>query len=485
MAIGSVGHASTTSMPARSIIESVAAERQRMLSISVVCCIAGLLLHTAFLLVLPDTQDWEVPLILGCMVVVLLMRWLNHRKPEQINFHAFVVILAVVLALLGRIVAVYLGDYLRPASRSVHLGVYFYLPTVFICSVLLFTRPWSTVTNTVMWLLVAGVTTGMMLWQIGWAPERQGYLTLLSLLWFGYPVFVLLLLQVERYLGHIQALQMQARLGEDFLLQARDAERARVEIGRANRLLARQNEDVEQFSAALSHDLKSPVQLMVMNAQTLMVSEAGQDPQVREALAEIVSNGAQCHQLMNALVRFVRVGRQPLQRELLNMNALVDELTAGYRSALQASNSRVMRSGELPEIFGDSVLLTEMLRNLVDNGLKYNDTPEKLVEISAPSPSGGFVVIAVQDNGIGMPPDKGRDASMLFGRLPGAERYGEGTGVGLAFVQKIVSLHGGWVQFDAPPQGGTRALIGLPSPQRGDRRGAEAEAGNCAPAQSQ
>ena len=182
--------------------------------------------------------------------------------------------------MLGRIVAVHLGDYLRPEERSVHLGVYFYLPIVFVGSVLMFSRPWSTVVNILVWLLVAVVSTGMLLWQIGWAPQRQGCLTLLALLWFGYPVFVILLLQIERYLGHMQVLQMRARLGDDYLQQARDAERARVEIGRANRLLARQNEDVEQFSAALSHDLKSPVQLMVMNAQTLLITESGRSEAV-------------------------------------------------------------------------------------------------------------------------------------------------------------------------------------------------------------
>ena len=467
MAIGSVGQASTTSAPARPIIESIAAERQRMLSISVVCCLAGLLLHTAFLHAMPNTQAWEAPLTLACAALVMLARWLNRRDPESINVHAFLVINAVVLALLGRIVAVYLGEYLQPPSRSVHLGVYFYLPTVFVCSVLLFNRPWSTVTNTVMWLLVASVTTGMMLWQIGWAPQRQGYLTLLALLWFGYPVFVLLLLQVERYLSHIQVLQMRARLGDDYLLQARDAERARVEIGRANRLLARQNEDVEQFSAALSHDLKSPVQLMVMNAQTLLITEPDRSEEEQAALREIVANGAQCHRLMDALVQFVRVGRQPLKRELLIMNTVVDDLIHGYQAALQSQQGSLQRDGDLNDLFGDAVLLTELFRNLIDNGFKYNESATKQVTVRQASAGDGFTVIAVEDNGIGMPPERARDAGMLFGRLPGAERYGEGSGVGLAFVQKIVSLHGGWLQFEAREQGGTRALIGLPAAERG------------------
>lgn len=438
-----------------------------MLSISVVCCLAGLLLHTAFLHALPDTQFWEAPLTLACAAMVMLVRWLNHRDPEQINAHAFLVILAVVTALLGRIVAVYLGDYLRLETRSVHLGVYFYLPTIFVCSVLLLTRPWSTVTNAVMWLLVAGVTTGMMLWKIGWAPQRQGFLTLLALLWFGYPVFVVLLLQIERYLGHMQVLQMRARLGDDYLLQARDAERARVEIGRANRLLARQNEDVEQFSAALSHDLKSPVQLMVMNAQTLLIAEADRSEEEQAALREIVTNGAQCHRLMDALVQFVRVGRQPPKRELLTMNTVVDDLIHGYQAALQSQQGSLQRDGELNDLFGDAVLLTELFRNLIDNGFKYNESGNKQVTVRQASAGDGFTVIAVEDNGIGMPPDRARDAGMLFGRLPGAERYGEGSGVGLAFVQKIVSLHGGWLQFEAREQGGTRALIGLPAAERG------------------
>lgn len=466
MAIGSVGQSSTTSVPVRPIIESIVAERQRVLSISVVCCLAGLLLHAAFLHVMPASEVWEAPLTLACAAVVLLVGWLNHRSSDFLNVYSLLVVLAGVIGMLGRIVAVHLGDYLRPEERSVHLGVYFYLPIVFVGSVLMFSRPWSTVVNILVWLLVAVVSTGMLLWQIGWAPQRQGFLTLLALLWFGYPVFVILLLQIERYLGHIQVLQMRARLGDDYLQQARDAERARVEIGRANRLLARQNEDVEQFSAALSHDLKSPVQLMVMNAQTLLITESGRSEEEQAALREIVANGAQCHRLMDALVQFVRVGRQPLKREKLDMNALVDELVNGYQSALQAKQASLRRVGEMEALYGDAVLLPEVLRNLVDNGFKYNESESKQVTIRQANAGDGFTVLAVEDNGIGMPADRARDAGMLFGRLPGAERYGEGSGVGLAFVQKIVSLHGGWLQFEAREGGGTRVLIGLPSPER-------------------
>ena len=468
MAIGLIGGAAA-SLPQRPIIESIVAERQRVLSLAVMCCLVGLLLHAAFLHVMPASERWEAPLTLACAAVVLLVGWLNYRSSDFLNVYSLLVVLAGVIAMLGRIVAVHLGDFLQSEERSVHLGVYFYLPIVFVGSVLMFSRPWSTVVNTVVWLLVAVLATGMLLWKIGWAPQRQGFLTLLALLWFGYPVFVVLLLQIERYLGHMQVLQMRARLGDDYLLQARDAERARVEIGRANRLLARQNEDVEQFSAALSHDLKSPVQLMVMNAQTLLIAEADRSEEEQAALREIVTNGAQCHRLMDALVQFVRVGRQPPKRELLTMNTVVDDLIHGYQAALQSQQGSLQRDGELNDLFGDAVLLTELFRNLIDNGFKYNESGNKQVTVRQASAGDGFTVIAVEDNGIGMPPDRARDAGMLFGRLPGAERYGEGSGVGLAFVQKIVSLHGGWLQFEAREQGGTRALIGLPAAERGSQ----------------
>lgn len=466
MSLGSLASHVTPAASAAPVLEPIAAERQRMLNVAVVCCVTGLLIHAAFLQWLPNVLEWETPVTLLCLVVVLLAGWSNQHWPMQVDWQALGLIVAAASAMLARVLAVYTGEFFSDPTRSLHLGVYFYLPALFACSVLILNRPWSIITNAVMWLVIACSSTALLWWHIGWQPQRQGFLTLLALLWFGYPVFVLLMLQVERYIGHIQVLQMQARLGADYLMQARDAERARIEIGRANRLLARQNEDVEQFSAALSHDLKSPVQLMVMNAQTLLITGAERPAEEQAALREIVTNGAQCHRLMDALVQFVRVGRQPLKREWLTMNALVDELIQGYQSALQSKQAELARIGNLDDLYGDAMLLPELLRNLIDNGLKYNDSPARKVTIRQANAGDGFTVIAVEDNGIGMPPEKARDAGMLFGRLPGSERYGDGSGVGLAFVQKIVSLHGGWLQFEARDGGGTRALIGLPSPER-------------------
>jgi signal transduction histidine kinase len=109
--------------------------------------------------------------------------------------------------------------------------------------------------------------------------------------------------------------------------------------------------------------------------------------------------------------------------------------------------------GKLPIIRCDTVRVTSVFQNLILNGIKYNDSPEKIIEI-------GFTddkktVFYVRDNGIGIAPEHHELIFRLFKRLNGPGKYGEGTGAGLTFVKKIIERHGGKIWVESSPGCGT------------------------------
>jgi signal transduction histidine kinase len=131
--------------------------------------------------------------------------------------------------------------------------------------------------------------------------------------------------------------------------------------------------------------------------------------------------------------------------------------------------------GPLPAVVGDPERVTQLLSNLVANGLKYNNDPAARIVIGevrgarAEGGEGDFVTLYVRDNGIGIDPEYHEQVFQLFRRLHHRDEY-EGTGAGLAICQKIVEAHGGRIWLESSPGRGTTFYFTLP-------RSAEAVAG--------
>src|SRR5262249_40230362 len=110
----------------------------------------------------------------------------------------------------------------------------------------------------------------------------------------------------------------------------------------------------------------------------------------------------------------------------------------------------------------------ELLVNLVSNAVKYNDKPERWVEVGsdASQSDADVAVIFVRDNGIGIPANRFESIFQIFRRLHGRTAYGGGTGVGVTIARKIVERHGGRIWLQSEPGLGTTFFVGLPRPGR-------------------
>ncbi|GAT31550.1 PAS domain S-box-containing protein [Terrimicrobium sacchariphilum] len=221
-----------------------------------------------------------------------------------------------------------------------------------------------------------------------------------------------------------------------------------LKVQEVNRQLEAANKELEAFSYSVSHDLRAP--LRAIDGFSLAVAEdyGSLLPEEGRRYLEIIRQGAQrMGTLIDDLLTFSRLSRRPLAVSPVEMNTLVRNVLA----ELSAQHDRrivEIRQGDLPPASGDLALLKQVWLNLLSNAFKYTRRRNPaIIEIGAILQDGETVYF-VRDNGTGFDM---RYADKLFGvfqRLHRAEDY-EGTGVGLAIVQRVVHRHGGRAWADA------------------------------------
>jgi PAS domain S-box-containing protein len=225
--------------------------------------------------------------------------------------------------------------------------------------------------------------------------------------------------------------------------------------------LAQSNRELEGFSYSVSHDLRAPLRHMSGYAQMLR-EEAGErlDGAALRYLDEIAASARRMGALIDDLLAFSRLSRQTLTMLPINMNAVIRDAMSDAGLA-QNPHARI-EVGPLPNVQGDPILLKQVWVNLISNAVKYSMPrgPEAVIEINGERGE-GHVRYRIRDNGVGFDP---RYAGKLFGvfqRLHSQEEF-EGTGVGLAIVQRIISRHRGQVGASAEPGRGAEFIFEIP-----------------------
>lgn len=151
--------------------------------------------------------------------------------------------------------------------------------------------------------------------------------------------------------------------------------------------------------------------------------------------------------LIDDLLTFSRLGRQPLNKQLVQPAELVQATLDMLRAALNGRQVHI-EVGELPPCHADPILLRQVFANLLENALKYTRTRDVAHIEVGHIVQDGRVVYFVKDNGVGFDMQYAHKLFGVFQRLHRAEEY-EGTGVGLATVQRIIHRHGGKIWTEA------------------------------------
>jgi DNA-binding response OmpR family regulator len=210
--------------------------------------------------------------------------------------------------------------------------------------------------------------------------------------------------------------------------------------------LEQSNKELEAFSYSVSHDLRSPLRAINGFVNIVLDDYAPQLPaEAQDYLHSVRDNTHFMGQLIDDLLAFSKLGRQALSCEDVDLTVLVADVVHQLRH--EQKDRRIdMRVGDLGHCRGDCKMLRQVLVNLVGNAIKYTGKRETaIIQIDRRvEDESGALVYSIKDNGAGFDP---RFANKLFGvfqRLHRAEEF-EGTGVGLAIVDRIVKRHGGRV----------------------------------------
>ena len=226
--------------------------------------------------------------------------------------------------------------------------------------------------------------------------------------------------------------------------------------------LAAANKELESFAFSISHDLRAPLRQINGFAAMLQDAAGAQlDGESLRILAQITGAAQRMDELIRALLEFSRSGRAELVMAAVPLGRLLDETLTILAADLKGRDIE-WRRAELPRVWGDAMLLRQVLVNLVSNAIKYTGkTARAVIEIGTGAGAAGEALIFVRDNGVGFDP---RYASRLFGvfqRLHRAEDF-EGTGIGLANAQRIVTRHGGRIWAESAPGEGATFYVALP-----------------------
>ena len=208
------------------------------------------------------------------------------------------------------------------------------------------------------------------------------------------------------------------------------------------------NKELEAFSYSVSHDLRAPLRAIDGFSRILLEDHIAHLPaDAQRYLHAVRNNSQQMGRLIDDLLTFARLSRQPLSKQLVRPADLVQQCVEELRAEQQGRRVE-MAIGDLPACQADPALLKQVWLNLISNALKYTRKQEMAVIAVGCQEQDSATAYFVRDNGVGFDM---RYADKLFGvfqRLHRAEEYA-GTGVGLAIVQRIIHRHGGRVWAEA------------------------------------
>ena len=208
------------------------------------------------------------------------------------------------------------------------------------------------------------------------------------------------------------------------------------------------NKELEAFSYSVSHDLRAPLR-HIGGFSKMLVEEFGStlDPTAQHYLDRIQSGTQKMGLLVDELLGLAQVGRHAINRQPTNLNSMVAEVIAMLQPEIEGRQVE-WRFADLSVVECDPVLVKQVYQNLLTNALKFTRSRNPaVIEISGQD-SDGQLVFTVRDNGIGFNMKYVDKLFGVFQRLHRAEEF-EGTGIGLATVQRIVQKHGGRVWAEA------------------------------------
>ncbi|HEY8936525.1 MAG TPA: ATP-binding protein [Cyclobacteriaceae bacterium] len=227
-----------------------------------------------------------------------------------------------------------------------------------------------------------------------------------------------------------------------------------------NEELEYSNRELESFSYSVSHDLRVPLRALGGYSR-ILEEDYGNilDDEGKRLLGNIHDNAKKMGLLVDSLLAFSKLGKKEVQKSLVNMNELVESVV--NEMMISQPHRATIKIKTLLPANADKVLLQQVWINLVSNAIKYSEKTEKPeIEIGS-SKSENEIAYYIKDNGTGFNMEYANKLFGVFQRLHSSKEF-EGTGIGLATVQRIITRHGGKVWAEAKVGMGATFSFTLP-----------------------
>jgi signal transduction histidine kinase len=278
-----------------------------------------------------------------------------------------------------------------------------------------------------------------------------------------YALFVLFSLLVGWFGVIRQRTEAELRQSRDVLnLEVEQRRALNRELEKRSDELQSTNKELEAFAYSVSHDLRAPIR-HITGFSELLQKHAGLalDDKSRHHLSMVLDSAKRMGILVDDLLAFSRIGRAETQRTTVNLDQLIKTVVGDI--APDTQDRRIAwKIGSLPICQGDATMFRLVFANLIANAVKFTRTREQAeIEIGSLNHSPGEIVVFVKDNGVGFNMKYQDKLFGVFQRLHPQEAF-EGTGIGLATVQRIVQRHSGRVWGEGQVDNGATFYVALP-----------------------
>jgi len=244
-----------------------------------------------------------------------------------------------------------------------------------------------------------------------------------------------------------------------------DIQALNQELAKRSTELESINRELEAFAYSISHDLRAPLRHMAGYAELLQKKAAPvMDEKSNHYMDMILEAAKRMGDLIDDLLAFSRIGRTEQQNSRVSLTQLVNEAITETRQDTEGRNID-WKIGALPDFYGDRSMLKLALVNLISNAIKFTRTrPQARIEIGGSEGDKNDLIIFVRDNGVGFDMTYVHKLFGVFQRLHQSDAF-EGTGIGLATVQRIIQRHGGRVWAEGLVDRGATFYFSAPKPQ--------------------
>jgi PAS domain S-box-containing protein len=250
-----------------------------------------------------------------------------------------------------------------------------------------------------------------------------------------------------------------------------------AELEARARALDEANRELEAFTYSISHDLRAPLRHIDGFGRILLEEHSAQlDSEAQRCLEVVRQATRRMGEMVDDLLNLSRTARQPLSIQVTRLNPMVEEVVAELDGARQGRRIE-FRVGALPTVVCDPGLVKQVFANLISNAVKYTRGREPAVIEVGQQADSGHSTVYVRDNGVGFDMKYADKLFGVFQRLHRSEDF-EGTGVGLATVQRIVHRHGGRIWAEAKLDEGATFYFTLGEGGGSTRGGAQESTGS-------